>query len=209
MSVREVRKPEYIKDKILRIGSFEAYISSISNSTVRNYKKIIELYIDGLDVELEQKNKYKAILRAKLNKNEYDFISNSIERIILQIEKSALKCEQIFTEEDYDFLLFILTSKISNKEKTQLHAKDIRLEIEKGLHIVKIKDKKFLLRDKKELFEKLFNSIKQQEQNATAFKKKNFSLILNNYFMRLGVNKKCDINLFKKYISAKYLSETI
>lgn len=209
MSVREVRKPEYIKDKIKKFGSFENYIASISNSTVRNYKKIIELFIDGEDIGNEQKNKYRKILREKLSKNEYEFISSNIERIITQIEKSTLKSQQILTEDDYDFLLFILTSKISNKEKALLNSKDVRLEIKSGQHIIKIGEKKFILRDKKELFGKLFYTVDKQEQNSPLFKKRNFSIILNNYFIRLGVNKKCDINLFKKYISAKYLSETI
>lgn len=208
-----IKKSNYIEERVKKFGSLEKYLISISNSTARNYKKIIEDYIENnQNTTDEEKDAFKKALRDKLEHSDLEELSVNIDKIFNEIEVNSATHNSIIIKDDYNFLLTVLLINISNKEKSELFVKDINLLSDAPIFEIKILSgakREFIVIEKKETFKKLFTSISKNDVDSQLFKTKDFSSIIELQFSRVGVHKKFDKNLFKKQVLTKYISEIL
>lgn len=215
MSAANYRNIDYVTRKIIEIGGIEKYISETSRATVRNYKRILDDYIENNYDDVQAKQKYKALVINKINsKVNEKFLIKSFNNIIKEIESNT-KIINSFTEDDFYFLTNMILVDLKSSIKKRLSSEQIEFNYNNNVLNVKIiQDNKavyeFVILRNCELFEKLINTILINNNCLKNSFKISFPQIVKIQLKRFNHRKvELDTKIIKDYIKRVYVQGVI
>lgn len=214
MNVANYRNLEYLTKKILQIGGIEKYINDTSRTTVRNYKKILDEYIDINYNDAQKKEKLKSLINNKINskKNEKTVIK-SFDNIIEEIEKNTERMNS-FTQDDFYFLTNMILIDLKLSIKKELTNEQVEFNSINNVINVKIKKDdvaiyEFVVLRKNELFKKLLNTILTNNEGFKNAFKFSFPQIVKIQLKRINKEVEVDTKTIKDYIKREYVQGVI
>ncbi|MEV9477565.1 hypothetical protein ACOTVS_11105 [Aliarcobacter butzleri] len=196
------RSLEVIKKMIIKKGGFETYLQSISISTAKNYKFVLEQFVK----ESGKFEIYNSLLCDKLKGNvskDATLIEKDLEKVLKDIEKLHYSLDEIVSKDDFDFMIFLLFSFVPQRIKNKMTKENIKFEIKGNILLIRIllgnERKEFLVKRNVDLFHKLIKTFKNR---------KKFEFVRVEVLRKI-IEKKFNKSIYKGLISPKALKTII
>ncbi|MCT7563173.1 hypothetical protein ACOTWR_06225 [Aliarcobacter butzleri] len=210
-SCNKYRSLEYITNKINTFPNFETYLKSLSINTAKNYKIPLEHFINS-KVRDDLKDEYKKILNKKISNifdNSFKHVNEKLDMILDEIENLYLLKETVLSIEDLIFLLSLISIVSRINLKDMIFDELIKVEENKEVLIINIRDeKKYIIRKRKELFEKALFTLNKTDKSKLVTKKSENQIIHKYFYPKNNCNEKISILTLRKVLEF-YFSKTM